>query len=173
MTYTVRNLKTFRSDDGGGFSCILMKDGKRVAEIVNDGNGGCFKFWWDDRQTVVDVKALTYDDKPHVYKGSPEEAALWATCMAIPQFESYGIMMSTNPDMFVEDLVGDLEVEKAVKRLLKHYTILDGEAVLQWKNVTPAQHPKLREHIAAKYPNAIYLSDIPFADAVKAYKKAQ
>ena len=40
MTYTIKGLKTWNTHDGGGFQVSLYADGKRIAEVTQDGHGG-------------------------------------------------------------------------------------------------------------------------------------
>lgn len=44
--YTVKNSKSCRGRDGIAYSCTLCRDGKKVAYVSNDGNGGCTHFDW-------------------------------------------------------------------------------------------------------------------------------
>lgn len=169
--YTATKLKTFMGMDCPGYNATLCRDGKPVAEVINDGSGGETMFHWLDAKARVEATIIGYDDKPRQVTLTVEEAKLYAFVEALPPTEFQGKPMRVSVDMYVEDLISDLEVEKAVKRALKHPTVLEGKAIFQWK-----KHPlddKLRTYIRSKYPSGVILNDLPFADAVKAYKAAQ
>ena len=40
MTYTLKGLKTWKSHDGGGWQAKLLANGKVIAEVTDEGNGG-------------------------------------------------------------------------------------------------------------------------------------
>lgn len=169
--YSIRNLKTWDSREGGGFQVDLLRDGKAVAQVTNRGDGGAMDFRWSEGQPTVEVKALKYDGSELSYKGTDEEALLWAHCRTLPPYEEAGFTGHMDPDMLVSNLVDDLELERQVKRWLKSGTtaVVDGE-VLRWKM------PPTRENIDAvrkKHPSANVLNLLTVADAVKAARAAQ
>lgn len=47
--YTLRRVKTFRGMDGQGLNAELMRDGKVVAFVLDEGCGGEMRFDWMDR----------------------------------------------------------------------------------------------------------------------------
>lgn len=44
MSYTVKNVKTFRGKERDGFNTDLYRDDKKVAFVINDGSGGRFAY---------------------------------------------------------------------------------------------------------------------------------
>lgn len=168
--YTIKSLKTWNTRDGGGFQCQLLRDGKKVAEVTNDGNGGCFQFDWFKPQAAT-VTSQLYDGKLYEYQGCVEEAQLWSVCRAVPPYEYHGTMMTTNPDMLVSDLVSELELEKQLKRWLKHPVVVEGGAVSQFKQ-SPLTDD-LRAHIRKTYPEGVILNDLSFTEAMAIARKLQ
>lgn len=47
--YTLRKVKTFRGMDGQGLNAELLRDGKVVAFLIDEGCGGMMRFDWMDR----------------------------------------------------------------------------------------------------------------------------
>jgi len=48
--YTLTKIKTFRGRDGHGLNATLNRDGKAIAEILDEGSGGMVDFDWLDQQ---------------------------------------------------------------------------------------------------------------------------
>jgi quinol monooxygenase YgiN len=44
--YTVKNVKSFRGNEGYGFNATLYRGDKRVALVMDDANGGCYSYEW-------------------------------------------------------------------------------------------------------------------------------
>ena len=40
MSYEIKNLKTFNGREGKGYNANLFRDGKKVAELIDSGDGG-------------------------------------------------------------------------------------------------------------------------------------
>lgn len=161
--YSIKGLKTWETREGGGFQFKLLRDGKPVATVTNEGNGGMFRYGWINPKPAT-VHALSYDDKELVFQGDAEEAALWDVCKALPPDKGD----RWNTDMLMEELVTQYEVEKEVKRMLKMPTIVIEGAVLQFKKAP--LNDALRHHVRKTYDGAIVLNDLPFTDAVAAYR---
>lgn len=172
MSYTVKNVKTFRGHDGNGWEASLYNPaGKRVAVVVEDGWGGGLQFHWEDHdQPRVETNGLDYKGNPLIYKDTPFESALRTHCLSLPEWEGFdGNMMATDMDIYVGGLVEDALTAKDLKKTLKKMAIVDGGAVYTYK-CTPT-HPTAREQIKAKYPNAVVLNDLPFDEALALFKK--
>ena len=50
---TLKGVKTFKGRDGYGLNATLCFDGKKVAEILDEGNGGEVRYYWNN--TVEDT----------------------------------------------------------------------------------------------------------------------
>lgn len=167
--YTVKGLRTWDTHEGGGFQVTLCRDGKPVAVVTNEGKGGAFRFEWKAALPRATVHALGISDEPMQYEGTEEEAALWSHVKLLPREPKFGMRM--DPDMFVEELVSDLEIERTAKRLLKLPTIIGGGVLLQFKK-SPL-NDALRKHVAETYPDTRFLNDMTLPDAIEALKKLQ
>lgn len=165
MKYSIKNLRTFRTSPA--YELTLLRDGVPVADVVDKGNGGPVDFYWKDgKEPRVDVTARMYNGQDHTYKGSPEEAKLWAHVRTLPPSdlgEGLG-MVQCDPDMFVGRLIDDFEMERQVKRWLKHpCAIIDG-GVQSWAKLVPTD--AVLAQIRAKFPTAVILNDKPLEEAI-------
>lgn len=174
--YTVGAVKTIRGHDGNGYSCNLLRNGKKVAEIFDDGWGGGLQFGWLDHTTRAVVHNRTYDDKPHSYNGTVEEALFNAYIMELPKVPSYDGKeeIFTDPDIFVDELVNDTLTLKQIKSdLKKNITIQckDGQ-LLSWK-VSPVHTADiLKAHALKQHPDGIIINTLPVETVFDIYKKA-
>src|SRR5579871_284967 len=46
--YEVAKIKTFRGMEGSGLNAVLLRDGKKAAELLDEGCGGMMYFHWVD-----------------------------------------------------------------------------------------------------------------------------
>lgn len=173
--YTVAAVKKIRGHDGYGYSCNLMHNGKKVAEILDDGWGGGLQFRWLDK-TRATVHTRTYKDEPHSFEGTAEEALFYAEVMKLPKIPAFeeGTEMHTSPDIVIDDMVNDsLAVKKITADLKKNLTIQSKEgALLTWKISTTHTVDFLKAHALKKHPEAKIINDLPIEEIFKIYKEA-
>jgi len=114
--YTVRNVKTFIGMEGHGFNATLCRDGKPIAFVIDDANGGCLHFQW----TIP-----------------AEEAVLEAVCKQMPPTEFEGMSITYNPDRLLSRLVDDHENDKRLKRIAKKKTLfrVKGDDPDEWRTL--------------------------------------
>ena len=87
--YEVRKVKSFRGMEGFGFNAELVRDGKPVALVIDEGNGGCYMFEWYDRSAaLVPVKGFNVIGEAFEFNGSPEEAKLQDYLNGLPWTEN-------------------------------------------------------------------------------------
>lgn len=167
--YTVKGLKRWNTHEGGGFQVVLLRDGKPVAEVTNEGIGACFIFQWKDKPSTT-VTARNLRGEEMTYRGTPEEAALWAHILTLPAVEDRGQRFAMDPDMFVEELVNDLELERQLKRWLKSPTFIEDGKIYR---LAGPMRPSTSLTLKAHRPNAVLLNDLLPANAIKAVKALQ
>ena len=129
--YTVRNVKTFLGTEGYGFNATLCRDGKPVAFVIDDANGGCFHFQWT----------------------SPiEEAALEAVCKQTPPTDFEGLSIVHKADRFLSQLVDNYENDKRLKRIAKKKTLfrVKGDSPDEWRTLN-AMGEKASAYLVKKY----------------------
>ena len=50
LGYSIKNVKLFKGMEGYGMSCSLYKNGKKVADYTDDGNGGRGSIWFGNKE---------------------------------------------------------------------------------------------------------------------------
>ncbi len=163
--YHVKNVKTFKGMDGGGFNCSLYKDGKKIAECIDSGCGGEVMFHWMDFKAPKikrDIPNIYVEGKISHVSFTPEENEFHQVC-ARETFEILGKIFPKTPDVKVEELINEFENTKRLKRMCKTKTLFrvksksyqDGE----WMVLKIPFTPKVKEHIITKYGNCIILNE--------------
>lgn len=153
MSYTVRKVKSFEGMEGLGFNAELVRDGKPVAFVIDEGNGGCFNFrWYDHSATMVEVPWVDYKGNPVVIRCTPEEAALHEAIRGKTwesEFSEGSKQMDL--DMFVGGLVDEHENDKRFRRLAKTKTLyrVAGQADGVWNVLKAPFSKRIRDYIVA------------------------
>ena len=175
--YTVGAVKTFRGHDGHGYSCNLLRNNKKVAEVVDDGWGGGLQFHWVDHSTSAVVNSRTYDGKPHSFNGTVEESLFYAEVMKLPKIPSYDgtSELFTDPDIVVDDMVNEAIITKKIKADLKKNLTIQAKdgTLLNWK-ISPTHTIEiLKTHALKQYPEATIINELPLPEVMKIYKEAK
>lgn len=105
--YAIKGLKTFTGMEGcGGFNVTLYRQGKKVAFVINEDNGGMFLWQWEGKAEV-------------------EENRLMALVKELPplpsEYNKDGIPMDI--DLFIGDLVRIKEDDDLYRRKCKTHTV--------------------------------------------------
>lgn len=142
MNFSIKSFKTFRGREGHGFNSTLLADGKEVAKVDNDGNGGCNRYYWSDKAAETEFNVQAKAKHPEDYE--PD-------------------------DTLIDELMTDCEMIKVLKRTAKKGVIFvlpehtEGQYAI-------AGGGKSEADIMAKYPTATILNGI--LDNLEAVKKA-
>ncbi len=132
--YEIKGLKTFKGMEGmGGFNVTLYREGKRIAFVINEDNGGCFDWQGMSRE---------------------EESKLKDICKTIEPDTSYpSIPIECDMDIFISVMVGNLEEERDWRRKCKTKTIvlLHSNSEGQYIQYDYPFSPKLAQHIRTKH----------------------
>jgi hypothetical protein len=140
--YTVAKIKTFRGMEGQGFNAVLLKDGKKVGEILNEGNGGMFYFDWIDMNKGVEeglFLAFIEAERLKIPAGKNEEG--------FSERESFDM------DIWADNAVCDILDERRFSRLCKKSTLFQvGEKVGsgEWRTIKGVT-PEIRAYVEKKY----------------------
>lgn len=158
MNYTVKNVKTFRGREGQGFNATLYVDGRKIAEVDDSANGGCYRWWWVDTEKNPE-------------RARADEAALNAHIATLPPVDS-GIAdfgpLTMDADLFVSMLVEDVSLNKQIAGWCrKSVAFLSGKEIRRTKG---APTPTLIATIERQYPGAVILNTMAPADALAAVK---
>ena len=105
MKYEIKKLKTFKGMEGGGYNCDLYRDGIKVAEIIQSGDGGETNIQWTVKGEADKLREHTKD----MYY--PPELL---DCKERP--------LKMGMDGFIEELVIQFEVNKKLARAVKTKT---------------------------------------------------
>lgn len=148
--YTVKGVKNFRGNEGYGFNATLYRDGKAIAFVIDDANGGCYSYEWKDKA---------------------EEAILDAYVKTLPTRHEYGMDLTVDADWFVSDLVDDFNLEKDAAKLTKgKVAILKGGKIYTIKAPNGTVTPQFLELVAKKNAGARVLNGAPTAELVALLK---
>lgn len=173
--YSVGAIKTFRGHDGYGYSCNLLRNGKKVAEVLEDGWGGGLQFSWLDYKNSTVVNSRTYEGNPHIFNGTVEESLFYDEVMKLPKIKGFSDNdpdMFTDPDIVVDEMVNDaLDTKKIKADLKKKFMIQFKDGKISYWKITPEHTLEvLRNHIKKDYPDALIINDLTLNEAVTFYK---
>jgi hypothetical protein len=163
--YSVTGIKSFRGREGYGFNATLHRDGRKVAFVIDEANGGCFRYEWLGKDVAT---------------RQADEQALADYCATLPPIDisdakvnCVGVTMPQDADMFLATIVEDAEnaqrILPRVRVLLKKHVlfVFDGKM----RQSTAAPTPSLIAQFAAKYPTARILNGMHETEAVALYRQ--
>jgi len=150
--YQVKNVKTFRGREGQGFNATLYCDGKKVAQVDDSANGGCYDWHWLDWQAnKVPVTFKNYNGSEYTRNATPNEAAF------IEFLKSKGLDGEFEfEDSYVNELVCEFIKMRDYKRWCKKETLFrlksekyeDGA----WRTLkVPFSDPRAKKYLQDKY----------------------
>lgn len=130
-TYTVTKLKTWKTSDGGGYSCVLLRDGRPVAEVVNEGRGGPLDFTFVGSKGYTWFNAVTGDPSPD---DCPEAKAFAEYAKSQPSYEMFGETHPMTAEVFLERLVENAKnLKKFHRQRETHVVFVDGDKLFTAK----------------------------------------
>lgn len=142
MNATVKAVKTWRTDDGGGWQADLFVDGRKAALVTDEGTGGCLR--WQ----VLNVEAVE---------------AFATSCGVAQPFagRSAMVMCDTEMDIEIAKLVDAHEQAKQIKRWCRSATLftVPGDEAGSYRTIKAKYAPAVKAHILGKYPNAVILNE--------------
>ncbi|UQM93912.1 hypothetical protein vBSmQDWS359_74 [Stenotrophomonas phage vB_Sm_QDWS359] len=143
--YTVKGVKSFRGNEGYGFNATLYKDGKAIAFVYDDANGGCYMYEWKDKAAEQPLLELAKQKYPDM------------------KFEQM--------DAFVGSLIDDVLLEKDAAKLTKgKVAILKDGKIYTIKAPNGTVTPQFLELVAKKNPTAKVLNTAPLSEVVALLK---
>lgn len=143
--YTVKGVKSFRGNEGYGFNATLYKDGKAIAFVYDDANGGCYMYEWKDKAAEQPLLELAKQKYPDM------------------KFEQM--------DAFVGSLIDDVLLEKDAAKLTKgKVAILKDGKIYTIKAPNGTVTPQFLELVAKKNPTAKVLNTAPLFEVVALLK---
>ncbi len=155
-TFTVKNVKTFRGNEGTGFDATLYVDGKRVGYVVDSAYGGSYEFHiTPEAKKALDEYAASL---PVVETDMADQTAAGGKFKYQPDAEHV-----------IDDLVNRYAAERDLKRSLKSKTLFVKESGgIYWMRVpyTHAIGQELRRKWGA---GTVILNELPFEQATNRY----
>lgn len=146
--FTIKGLKFFRGMEGDGFNATLLKDGRRVCFVIDEGNGGMLNY-----EGLSDADEKMLKDFVEVRRKEIPDVDGKDGCNDHDLF---------NLEWMVNDMVVAWEFEAKMRRLTKKRTAFvtadckEGEA----RTLNCPFDTKAKEHIAKKYPGAVILNEV-------------
>ena len=137
--YEAKNIKTFMGMDVPGFNCTLYRDGKRIAEVIEDGSGGEAYFRWLIDGEEVKLKELvdSFPEEPFDYPGHEGETIKYTY------------------DVYVEIMVNASIDERWWRRKCTGAFLfrLEGDTAEQYREIKapPSDHERIRGILKDKY----------------------
>jgi hypothetical protein len=166
--YTVSKIKTFEGMEGRGYNATLLRDGKPVADVIDDASGGGIQFRWMDRDAKAVVRTVNHKDEPHEYNGTVEEALFAAYCLTLPKWTYSGMTSFQSTDMVVDGLVNAVETEKRLKRQFKTKLVfVDAGQEYSFGAKDKRDPMTLVDELKRKRPTAVILNLLPLEEAVR------
>lgn len=134
------------SEETPAYAATLYLDGKKVAEMQNDGHGGCDMVHFIDRATEKKVEDYFKSLPKHVCDFTDENGK--------------PVELDESLEMWAHGIVWDRATIKTIKRTIarKVVGIVDGKE-FHWK-VKPQDLDRYRTQIVAKYPGVVFLNDL-------------
>jgi len=127
MTYTgvycVKGVKTFDGHEGRGYNANLYRDNKKVASVINEGNGGCPFIYWVRPKDKVEVEVEWAGEK-RMMNLCRDEAAMQEHCKSLPPEPSgFGTDLEITPDFFIDLLIEEYEENRELRRWCKNSVV--------------------------------------------------
>lgn len=171
--YTLKSVKTFIGREGHGFNAVLCRDGKPVADVLDDASGGPVDFHWRDFAAPrVEITVLMEKWpgaaalSPVSMRVTPEEAQLYTLTETLPPtvYPDDNLTIRMDPEGFVNELVNDhLEATRFRRLLKKSLAAVVPEGIITFKaEPTPENVIRLKK----QRPDVEVLSGLSLEDAV-------
>jgi hypothetical protein len=172
--YEIKNLKTGWSREwgpGGSYQGTLYRGSKRVANVMEEGNGGCLLYEWFDRDggyVEITVHDTNFDGKledapAKTFKGTKEEKIFHEHADGLTYedngWDDKGPMVTRRGygDYLITVLVGKFESERWLKRNTKKKTLfrLKGDKDETYRTVNSPYSARVKAWIESKYGDEV------------------
>lgn len=141
--YTVGKIKPFI--EGWGYKAILYCDGKRIADVIADANGGPLDLRFDDPEQEQRLRNYVATLPAHV-------------CSFVDTETGKPAVIPVTVNLFVEDLVNKTQAVTRVKRLMRTSVIVIECGELCQFKIKPT--PEEIASIQRENPKAVILNGL-------------
>ena len=133
-----------------------------------------FNFHWFGERTS-DYQVRHYDDTIVTRKGTEAEAIFQNHIFSLPpippQPEKGLPEMFTNADIFIDDMIDQIHVQKQVEKLVKKNIIVVKEGQVLTYKIPPNQtYESIKDAFKAKHPKSIVLNEMKTEEIVQIFK---
>jgi hypothetical protein len=162
MTYTIKNLKTWNTWDGGGYSCTLYCDGEKIALVLNEGVGGETQIMTLDvnsPKVEIDTWFNKETETQHRAWVTPNYAKLDAYCKTLPKWDCLGELHHMEPSLFIEELISETNYQKKVANAKKKGTPfkLEGDDKFTFSVLNTLDQEVVINYLEKNHPNKYQL----------------
>ena len=118
--YSIKNLKSFMGMEGYGFNVNLYRGKKKVAFVIDEGNGGMINIDWLLNEQPLDWNDKKACDKWHNDK-QEEMERLEKHCATLPILDTSipNFTLTVDCELFISELVNKFEKEKDLIKMMK------------------------------------------------------
>lgn len=157
--YSITGLKTFRGNEGYGFNANLLIDGRKVAFVYDDANGGCYRYEW---------VAKSHEERDADRKALDAHAA---SLPRIPFGPDMGVDGDFQPDCdyVLDQLVQAAQVEKQFNSAIKSKVVMarpDGVICSLRNTVKPTADTLTKVAAHPNFKGYRILNSLPRAEAL-------
>ncbi len=148
---SVKAVKSFRGMEGYGFNAKLMLDGKEVAFVIDEGNGGCFNYEWKDRNAEKELQAIAASEPPVACQ----------YCRDCKAGKPCAEPLHKDVDWLVSEVVDAFETEKKLRSWCKKKMVfrLPADEHGSYRTMNCIFTPESRAQIISKYPDAEIINE--------------
>jgi len=175
--YTINGYKSIKGTDGDAFNVNLLRDGKKVAEVMYDGRGGDWDWDWCDRtKPRIEFERLNGAGDRVMFLGTHEEACLYAAIEGktyTPPWSDEALQIT--PDDFIDDLINEDREHREMLKWCKTKTVFrlktDPTDTGSWSTIAAPYSPRVKEQMLKRYGDniAVIMNEV-LADELAAKK---
>lgn len=172
--YAATSIKNTHGREGSGFIAFLTRDGKKVAEVANYGDGGPTRIdFLDAKVPRVDGPYRHYEGEIKTRSMTPEEAIFYAMIIDLPKYKcSFSEdMCFKNDEIAVDTIINNVLSAKRLTNMLKKKLVFIRDGSCYTGVLGDVE--KLTAQVLAKHPTAKILNNLPFAEALELAREAR
>lgn len=143
--YSVKGVKSFRGMEGYGFNAVLYRDGKKIALVIDEGNGGSMIFEWTSGPRWDNFETKSLQEYAKSLPPLPADPAWGTGAEPLPM----------NDELLVAELVSEFEFQQKTRRQLKKKTLFQvGKEIGsdEFRQISSPFSATVKTFIAQKYP---------------------
>lgn len=139
--YSIKGLRSWNTDDGGGYECKLYLGNKKVADCLHDGTGDEVGIRFADSDEAQAFDRFIKDQPKRLYPANLG-----------------GGEYTVNADIFIGDLVNEEQNRRVLKRYCAKKTLfrLEGDDPDEgWRTLSIPYDPRAQAYLDKKYPDRV------------------